>query len=73
METAREDLLRRYAAGEVSWWSLREHGYESYLDVLAGLGALGLRPPVAPMTGPNVDARKRGRALLRAAIKLAHP
>ena len=29
--------------------------------MLGALGALGLRPPVAPMQGPNVAARERGR------------
>jgi hypothetical protein len=35
----------------------------TYLDVLAGLGDLG--PPLAPMGGPNVEARERGRRRLR--------
>jgi hypothetical protein len=61
-----ERLIRQYAAGEVSWSALRDrHGFNTYLDVLAGLGALGLRPPMAPMEGPNVEARRRGRAILR--------
>ncbi|MBX9699383.1 MAG: hypothetical protein K2X74_08100 [Acetobacteraceae bacterium] len=65
----REALLRRYAAGDITWHSLRERGdFESYRDVLGGLGALGLRPPVAPMDGPNVDARRRGRAIIREAL-----
>jgi phosphoglycolate phosphatase-like HAD superfamily hydrolase len=32
------------------------------------LGRLGLRPPVAPLDGPNVEARLRGRAMLRRAL-----
>jgi hypothetical protein len=61
----REALLRDYAAGTVTWHSLRERGFDNYLEVLGGLGELGLRPPVAPMDGPNIAARQRGRALLR--------
>jgi len=67
----KELLIRQYAAGEISWASLRGRGIENYRDVLAGLGALGLRPPVAPMEGPNVDARLRGRAIIRDALKQA--
>ena len=69
----KQALLRQYAAGDISWTSLRGRGIDNYRDVLAGLGALGLRPPIAPMDGPNVDARLRGRAMLRQAIEQAHP
>lgn len=58
-------LLRAYAKCEVTWRELQERGFEDYVQVLAGLGELGLRPPTAPMSGPNVEARIRGRALLR--------
>jgi hypothetical protein len=64
-ENEREKLARQYAAGEVTWSSLRKLGFDSYLDVLAVLGELGLRPPVAPMEGPNVEARQRGIKFLR--------
>jgi hypothetical protein len=64
-DAARETLLREYAAGDVTWRELRERGFDDYIQVLAGLGELGLRPPVAPMEGPNREARERGRALLR--------
>ncbi|MBC7637034.1 MAG: hypothetical protein H7251_15680 [Acetobacteraceae bacterium] len=69
----KQALLRQYAAGDITWTSLRGRGIGNYRDVLAGLGALGLRPPIAPMDGPNVDARLRGRAMLRQAIEQAHP
>ena len=69
-ETDKEKLIRQYAAGEITWRALRERGIESYLDVLAGLG---LRPPIAPMEGPNVAARQLGIALLRQALKDAKP
>ena len=68
-----EALLHQYAAGEITWTSLRGRGIENYRDVLAGLGALGLRPPIAPMDGPNVEARLAARAILRQAIAQAHP
>lgn len=55
-------MIRQYAAGEITWHTLRERGFENYLDVLAGLGKLGLRPPVVPMEEPNLEARRRGRA-----------
>ena len=53
--------------------SLAPSRVDNYLDVLTELGKLGLRPPVAPMDGPNVEARQRGRALLRQALKDAKP
>jgi hypothetical protein len=67
--TERETLIRRYAAGDITWHELRERGFENYVQVLAGLGELGLRPPVAPMEGPNRAARERGRALIRKALQ----
>jgi hypothetical protein len=68
-----EKLIRQYATGEITWSSLRRRGFDSYLDVLTELGKLGLRPPVAAMDGPNVEARQRGRALLRQALNDAKP
>jgi hypothetical protein len=67
--TDRETLIRQYAAGEVTWHELRERGFEDYVQVLGALGDLGLRPPVVPMEGPNVEARQRGRAILREALR----
>jgi hypothetical protein len=68
-ETAREMLIRRYAAGEITWHALREQGFDDYVQVLGALGELGLRPPIAPMEGPNVEARRRGRAQIREALR----
>ena len=65
----REKLIRQYAAGEITWRALHERGFDDYVQVLGALGELGLRPPVAPMRGPNVAARERGRATLRAALR----
>ena len=72
-ETDKEKLIREYAAGEVTWSALRRRGFDNYLDVLTELGKLGLRPPIAPIDGPNVEARQRGRSLLRQALKDAKP
>jgi hypothetical protein len=66
-----EILLRQYAAGEITWHALSRRGLENYRDVLAGLGELGLRPPLAPMDGPNVEARQRARAVIREALAIA--
>jgi hypothetical protein len=68
-ESDKEKLIRQYAAGEIAWHTLRERGFENYLDVLTGLGDLGLRQPVAPMDGPNRESRERGRAFIRAALE----
>jgi hypothetical protein len=51
---------------------LRSRGV-TYLDVLAGLGDLGLRPPHATMEGPNVEARERGRRRLRELLARPRP
>ena len=68
-DPAREALIRQYAAGEITWTALREQGFENFVQVLGALGEFGLRPPIAPMAGPNLAARLRGRALLRQALK----
>lgn len=65
----RESLLRQYAAGGISWRELRERGFADYIEVLGGLGELGLRPPIAPMEGPNRTTRERGRAIIRDALQ----
>ena len=68
-ETEKERLIRQYAAGEITWHALREQGFDDYVQVLGALGELGLRPPVARMEGPNVEARQRGLALIREALR----
>ena len=67
----REQLLRAYAAGKISWRELRRRGFADYVEVLAGLGEISLRPPIAPMEGPSRGARERGRALLRRLLREA--
>jgi hypothetical protein len=67
-ENEKETLIRRYAAGEVTWHALRERGFDDYVRVLGALGELGPRPPIAAMEGTNVEARTRGRAIIRAAL-----
>jgi hypothetical protein len=64
-ETDKEKLIRQYAADEITWRALRERGFDNYMQVL---GELGLRPPVAPMEGPNIEARQRGRAIIRESV-----
>jgi hypothetical protein len=68
----REALVRQYAGGEITWHELQERGFDNYVQILAGLGEFGLRAPIAPMAGPNLAARERGRAIIRAALR-AHP
>ncbi len=68
-DNEREALIRQYAIGEITWHALRERGFDNYVQVLAALGELGLRPPVAAMEGPNVEARRRGRAVIREALR----
>jgi hypothetical protein len=65
----REALIRKYASGEMSWHDLRAEGVTDYYDVLAELGRLSLKPPVALMSGPNVAARERGLLALKALLK----
>jgi hypothetical protein len=49
--------------------ALQERGIDDYVQVLGALGELGLRPPMAAMTGPNVSARERGRMMIRRALQ----
>ena len=63
--TDRQAILRDYAAGRISWSAVRARGIDSYVDVLAGLGALGLRPPMTELGGPNAASRAAGRAMIR--------
>jgi hypothetical protein len=65
-ETDKQKLIRQYAAVEITWRELREQGFQDYVEVLGVLGELGLRPPIA---GPNVEARRRGRAVIREALR----
>lgn len=68
-DTEKEKMIRQYAAGEVTWRALQEHGFDNYVQVLGALGEIGLRPPLARMEGPNVEARQRGRLVLREALQ----
>jgi hypothetical protein len=67
-ETDKEMMIRRYAAGEITWSTMRERGIDNFVEVLADLGRFGLRQPVATMEGPNREARERGRAIIREAV-----
>lgn len=70
---ADDELLRNYAAGKLTWRFLRANGFDSYLDVLGGLGDLGLKPPMAAMEGPNMEARRRARAVLARVLRDTSP
>ena len=59
-----DNEFKAYAAGTLGWAELRKRGVD-YAEVLAGLGRLGLRPPIAPLEGPNLAARQRGIARLK--------
>jgi hypothetical protein len=71
-ESAQDRLIRQYAAGEITWHMLRERAFDNRFDVLGAFGRLGLRPPVAPMDRPNVEACRHGRALSRQALAEAN-
>ena len=65
-ESEREETIRRHAAGEMMSRAPCESAASTVSSMSwAGLGALGLRQPVAPMEGPNVEARQRPSALIR--------
>lgn len=57
---SRRDLLIAYAEGRMSIQDLRHAGFERTTEILDGLVELGLRPPMAEMTGPNVASRLAG-------------
>jgi hypothetical protein len=65
-QSDRDDLLRDYAIGRVTWRELQERGFDDYIQVLSGLGELGLRPPIAPMAGSDVEADSEGARSWRA-------
>jgi len=69
IDNDKDKLIRQYAACEITWRALREHGFNDYVQVLAELAERGLRPPVAPMRGPNVEARQRGIAIIREMLR----
>ena len=57
-ENEREGMIRQYAAGEITWHAMQERGFDSFVDVLAGLGALGLRQPVVTARRCSVQNSK---------------
>lgn len=64
MTEAQRDEIRRYAAGDVAWRTMRNDGWR-YADILAGLGELGLRAPRVRPGGPNAAALARGTEVMR--------
>lgn len=64
MTETQQDQIRRYAAGDLAWRTMRDDGW-TYSDILSGLGALGLRAPHVRPDGPNAAALARGMATMR--------
>lgn len=59
-----EKLIREYADGKISWDLMKAKGVKNYVQVLAGLGELGLKPPIAH-ENVQAPARKALRQILR--------
>ena len=68
MDDQTAEFLRKYARGELTSRAVREATGMDYGDILACLGALGLRPPVANLDGINGPALRRGVAALLEAL-----
>lgn len=60
----KEDLLRNYAELKTSLSVLLDRGFSDFIEVLAGLHELGLRAPIAPLTGPSAESRLEAREIL---------
>jgi hypothetical protein len=74
MDEAQLDaLVRRYANRELCWQDLRAAGVDSYLSVLAALDRQDLKYPIAAMTWPNVEVRRRGIDRLHRALSDREP
>ena len=63
-ETNREELIPRYAVGEITWGAL--HPREA--QMLGALGEFSLRPAGAPMEGPKVEPHRCDREAIREAL-----
>ncbi len=59
-EASRLALVRRYADGQMSTRDLGRAGHGRMIQILSDLCRLGLRMPLADMTGPNVESRQAG-------------
>jgi hypothetical protein len=68
MDDAAAEVLRKYARGELTSRAVRDETGLDYSEILAGLGRLGLRPPVASFDGINGPALRRGVAVLLEAL-----
>jgi len=60
--------LRKYARGELTSGAVRDDTGMDYSEILAGLGKLELRPPVASFDGINGPALRRGVAVMFEAL-----
>jgi hypothetical protein len=68
MDEAAAEVLRKYARGELTSRAVRDETGMDYSEILAGLGRLGLRPPVANFDGINGPALRRGVAVMLEAL-----
>jgi hypothetical protein len=68
-EADNEKLIRQYAAGEITWRALRERGLTITCRFSGHSVDSVFGPLVAPIRGPNVEARERGRAIIREALR----
>lgn len=67
--TSRQALVRQYANGDMSIRELRQSGHRRMVELLSDLSELGLRMPLADMTGPNTQSRRAGIARLAAVLQ----
>ena len=70
-DTDKEKLIRQYAAGEITWHACASAALTITCKCSARLASSACGPPVAAMEGPNVEARQRGRAVIREALRAA--
>ena len=59
-----ESLARDYASGAKSFREIQDAGLTSYIELLAALADLKLKPPLARDIGPNLETRRAGMARL---------
>jgi hypothetical protein len=61
--------MRQQPAAEINWQTLCKRNFDDDLSMLRALGKFALRSPVARMEKANVEARQRGRAGIREALR----
>ncbi len=58
------ELTAQYALGHKSFRELQDNGAIPYTAILAQLGEMNLRVPIARDIGPNLETRRAGMKLL---------